>query len=274
MLFITEFDSIVIKKNSDCNFKRNLLDDGGHTSFFEYTDSAYLEDDFALSLQALQDTYDPGAGKRTASTAAAAKGVRAARTEKLGDASYMEQGDTAIFVFDQFVLDLDGWNEYYNNGGDLPVETDTYAAFHAALDKAAANPEIKNFVIDLSANEGGESFSMSAMVSLICGESDIRFEDTVTGERTCVSYLADTNLDGAIDEQSGGGSCSVQYCGMADGWLYTISNNIHLVNQAGEDIDSGVPVKENLVTEGENGSRDYSGFYDLDRIRNCINERG
>ena len=169
-------------------------------------------------------------------------------------------------------------------------------------------------MIDLSANEGGESFSMSAMVSLICGESDIRFEDTVTGERTCVSYLTDTNLDGAIDEQdpevsydltfvvltseytfssanamasilsdreitilgeqSGGGSCSVQYCGMADGWLYTISNNIHLVNQAGEDIDSGVPVKEKLVTEGEDGSRNYSGFYDLDHIRNCINERG
>ena len=100
------------------------------------------------------------------------------------------------------------------------METDTYAAFHAALDKAAANPEIKNFVIDLAAN--------------------------------------------------GGGSCSVQYCSTADGWLYTISNNIHLVNQAGEDIDSGVPVKESLVTEGEDGSRDYSKFHDLDYIRDCI----
>ena len=56
-------------------------------------------------------------------------------------------------------------------------------------------------LIDLAANGGGESFSMSAMVSLICGESDIRFEDTVTGERTCVSYLTDTNLNGAFDEQ-------------------------------------------------------------------------
>ena len=134
----------------------------------------------------------------------------------------------------------------------------------------------------------------------------------MTGEKTCVSYLTDTNLDGAFDEQdlsagydftfavltseytfssanamasilsdqgililgeqSGGGSCSVQYCGTADGWLYTISNNIHLVNQEGEDIDSGVPVEEKLVTESEDGSRDYSEFYDLDRIRDCMNE--
>jgi len=129
-----------------------------------------------------------------------------------------------------------------------------------------------------------------------------------------ISYLTDTNLDGAIDEQdlsvsydfnfavlnsegtfssanamasilsdrgipvlgeqSGGGSCSVQYCSTADGWLYTISNNIHLVNQAGEDIDSGVPVKENLVTEAADGSRDYSKFYNLDDIRKCFGEAG
>lgn len=135
-------------------------------------------------------------------------------------------------------------------------------------------------------------------------------EDTVTGEKTCVSYLKDTNLDGAFDEkdmavsydlnfavltseytfssanamasilsdegililgeQSGGGSCSVQYCGTADGWLYTISNNIHLINKAGEDIDSGVPVKESLVKEGENGSCDYSALYDPEHIRECI----
>ena len=289
-----------------------LLDDGGHTSFSDYYIAAYLEDDFAHSLQALQEQYDPGEGKRTESSAKAAKGVRAARAEKIGDASYVEQGDTAMFVFDEFVLDLDGWNEFYQNGAELPVETDTYAAFHAALDKAAANPEIRNFVIDLAANGGGESFSMSAMTGLICGESAVRFEDTVTGEKTCVSYLTDTNLDGAFDEQdlsagydftfavltsedtfsianamasilsdqgililgeqSGGGSCSVQYCGTADGWLYTISNNIHLVNQEGEDLDSGVPVEEKLVTESEDGSRDYSEFYDLDRIRDCMNE--
>ena len=70
------------------------------------------------------------------------------------------------------------------------------------------------------------------------------------------------------------GYATVKLPGTADGWLYTISNNLHLVNQAGEDIDSGVPVKESLVTEGEDGSRDYAGFYDLERIRNYINERG
>ena len=213
-------------------------------------------------------------------------------------------------MFNTFALDLDGWENYYNHGGALPVETDTYAAFHAALDKAATNPEIKNFVIDLSMNSGGESFAMSAMVALVCGESDIRFEDTVNGERTCVSYLTDTNLDGVFDEKdlevrydlnfavlasrqtfssgnamtsiladrgipvlgerSGGGSCSVQSNATAEGWIYSISNNIHLINAAGEDIDAGVPVIAELVTVSDDGTRDYSGFYDFDRIREHI----
>ena len=148
------------------------------------------------------------------------------------------------------------------------------------------------------------------MVALVCGESDIRFEDTVNGERTCVSYLTDTNLDGMIDEKdlevrynlnfavltsgqtfssanamasilsdkgipvlgerSGGGSCSVQSNSTAEGWLYTISNNIHLINKDGEDIDAGVPVSAELVTTGDDGTRDYSAFYDFDRLRECI----
>jgi hypothetical protein len=288
-----------------------LLDDGGHTAFYEHFEAALEEGSaFAEALEALQEQYDLGDGPRTAMKMAAMNGVKAARKEKFGDASYAELGDTAIFMFNTFRLDLDGWENYYHQGGELPVETDTYAAFHAALDKAAANPEIKNFVIDLSLNSGGESFAMSAMVALVCGESDIRFEDTVNGERTRVSYLTDTNLDGAIDEKdlevrydlnfavlasaytfssgnamasvlsdrgipvlgerSGGGSCSVQGNGTAEGWSYTISNNIHLINAAGEDIDAGVPVRAELVTVSDGGTRDYSAFYDINRIREQI----
>ena len=149
---------------------------------------------------------------------------------------------------------------------------------------------------------------MSAMAGLILGESSIRFEDTVTGEKTCVSYLTDTNLDGVFDEKdlevnhdltsavltsentfssanamasvlsdagivmlgkrSGGGSCALQYNSTADGWFYSISGSIHLINAAGEDIDSGVPVKEGLMKEGE--EKDYSVYYDFDRIRSCL----
>ena len=151
-----------------------LLDDGGHTSFNEYL-SAILDPEggtFTEALEALKEQYDLGdEGPRSALMMAALKGVRAAREETFGDTTYAELGDTAIYMFNTFGLDLDGWENYYHQGGELPVETDTYAAFHAALDKAAANPEIKNFVIDLSLNTGGESFAMSAMVALVCGES-------------------------------------------------------------------------------------------------------
>ena len=43
-----------------------------------------------------------------------------------------------------------------------------------------------------------------------------------------------------------------------------------LINAAGEDIDAGVPVSAELVTVGEDGTRDYSAFYDFERIREGI----
>ena len=42
---------------------------------------------------------------------------------------------------------------------------------------------------------------------------------------------------------------------------------IHLINAAGEDIDAGVPVAAELVTVLDDGTRDYSAFYDFERIR-------
>ena len=83
------------------------------------------------------------------------------------------------------------------------------------------------------------------------------------------SLLSDRGIP-VLGERSGGGSCSVQGNGTADGWSYTVSNNIHLINAAGEDIDAGVPVRAELVTAAEDGTRDYSAFYDFDRIREQI----
>ena len=56
----------------------------------------------------------------------------------------------------------------------------------------------------------------------------------------------------------------------AESWSYTISNNIHLINAAGEDIDAGVPVVAELVAVSDDGTRDYSAFYNFDRIREQI----
>ena len=83
------------------------------------------------------------------------------------------------------------------------------------------------------------------------------------------SILSDKGVR-ILGERSGGGSCSVQSNSTADGWIYAISNNIHLINAAGEDIDAGVPVSAELVTVGEDGTRDYSAFYDFERIREGI----
>ena len=90
--------------------------------------------------------------------------------------------------------------------------------------------------------------------------------ETFSSGNAMASILSDKGIR-ILGERSGGGSCSVQSNSTADGWIYTISNNIHLINAAGEDIDAGVPVRAELVTVSEDGIRDYSAFYDFDRIR-------
>ena len=93
--------------------------------------------------------------------------------------------------------------------------------------------------------------------------------ETFSSGNAMASVLSDKGIP-VLGERSGGGSCSVQGNGTAEGWSYTISNNIHLINAAGEDIDAGVPVRAELVTVSDNGTRDYSAFYDFDRIRECF----
>ena len=93
--------------------------------------------------------------------------------------------------------------------------------------------------------------------------------ETFSSGNAMASILSDRGIP-ILGERSGGGSCSVQGNDTAEGWSYSISCNIHLINAAGEDIDAGVPVSTELVAASDDGTRDFSAFYDFDRIRECM----
>ncbi len=69
-----------------------------------------------------------------------------------------------------------------------------------------------------------------------------------------------------IGERSGGGACAFLIRSTADGFTYTISGNYILRNAAGENTDDGVPVDVDLVKFNEDGEKDYSGFFDIDKL--------
>ncbi len=124
---------------------------------------------------------------------------------------------------------------------------------------------VKNIVLDLSNNGGGNADAAIFVISWFLGEADIALRDTFTGAQTNAMYLADVNLDGEFDEQdnvaegyrlyclttnssfscgnlvpaacrssgrvtligqpTGGGSCVVQPCTTAAGTLFQISGS-------------------------------------------------
>lgn len=292
------------------------LDDKSHTDFEDYMFFVMNPDDaFAASVLELEPEYGMETAPASVAFKEASRGTRAAKEEAFGaDAQfgtfYTEEGDTALFSFQTFKTNSDGWEDYYADEAGMPVENDSYAALVDAVRKADANPEIKNFVIDLTTNSGGEADAVAGICALLCGDSAFHSEDTLTGQRTTVSFKADRNTDGTIDaadddvsfdlnfavltcgssyssanllpqllhergiavigERSGGGPCAVEFGTTADGWRYTMSCNTQVTSDTWENIDGGVPVDIELVKTNDDGTRDYSGFYDLEAVGDAI----
>ena len=183
--------------------------------------------------------------------------------------TYFKKGDTAVCVFDSFnSRNEKAWKDYYSGQGPKPTventEKDDMVIFLDALDKANADPEVKNLIIDITANGGGSADIVMAMTSVIMGKSYISQDNSLTGQRSIVEYEVDRNFDGVFDEKdkevrydlnfavltsgtsfscgnlfpsmlkdngipvmgatSGGGACAIQAMCTADGFCFQISS--------------------------------------------------
>ena len=196
--------------------------------------------------------------------------VEALRPKVYGEGvTYVKKGDTAVCVFDSFnERNEQAWKDYYAGTGPMPTvenaPNDDMVIFLDALKKAAADPEVKNFVIDITANGGGSADIVLAMTSLILDKSYISQDNSLTGQRAIVEYEVDRNFNGVFDAAdkdvrydlnfavltspmsfscgnlfpsilkdngvpvlgatSGGGACAIQAMCTADGFCFQISS--------------------------------------------------
>ena len=196
--------------------------------------------------------------------------VAALRPKAYGEGvTYFKKGDTAVCVFDSFnSRNEKAWKDYYEGKGPKPTventENDDMVIFLDALDKANADPEVKNLIIDITANGGGSADIVMAMTSVIMDKSYISEDNPLTGQRSLVQYEVDRNFDGVFDEKdkdvhydlnfavltsgtsfscgnlfpsmlkdngipvmgatSGGGACAIQAMCTADGFAFQISS--------------------------------------------------
>ena len=248
------------------------LQDGGHTSIWSPNMSiagnknySYAQDYPAMHEHYLKEFYDPMYAYVTKINGI----LSPERDAILGEGkTYVKKGNTAICLFDSFSgTDKKAWNDFYSGKGPRPTVAtspeDPMAIFLDALEQAANDPEVKNFVIDLTQNGGGSSDVVVAMTSLMYNQSFVRAQNRVTGQNTVWFYDVDRNFDGKFDaldqlvhydlnfcvltnfrsfscgnlfpalckeagvliagEKSGGGSCGVGVYRTADGFKYQIS---------------------------------------------------
>ena len=128
------------------------------------------------------------------------------RQKLLKTDSYTKIGNTMYCIFDDFgPVDSKAWTAYYKGTGSLPAYNPQFrgdiCGIVEALDKAAADPEVKNFVLDLTCNNGGDLSVLLAITTLLAGKNTVTFDNVLTKQRVLYETLIDGNFDRVFDDK-------------------------------------------------------------------------
>lgn len=124
-----------------------------------------------------------------------------ARAAVYGDAvpGYEEVGDTAFITFDSFTQKRED-EEYYTAEIDPDNLQDTIELIiYANSQIKREDSPIKNIVLDLSNNNGGQASAAVCVMSWFLGDAPVALRDTLTGAQTNMIYNCDVDLDGYYD---------------------------------------------------------------------------
>ena len=228
-----------------------------------------------------------------------------------GYAIYMEQGDTAMYVLTgNYNIDRAGWTAY-ENGETNEKPQDSMGTFMQALDKAKANPAIKNFVVNIALCPGGESGISTTISKIISGQTYRHQFNELSGQDEVIHYDVDANFDRVFDEKdnevsypfnfavvasstsysaanylanmakdngvcllgetTGGGANSPQVTPEAEGQSFNLSARYKLMDKNNQHVDFGVE-PDYVLTQEKDGVKDYSQYFDLAAISKYVNE--
>jgi len=122
-----------------------------------------------------------------------------------GVPGYEEIGDTAFVTFDSFTFERDPEEYYELEDPDNPKDTAELILYaHRRITRP--DSPIKNIVLDLSLNGGGNSDAAIVAASWFTGEAKIALRDPNTGAETIAAYRTDLNLNGVTLSNPDGGA--------------------------------------------------------------------
>ena len=206
-----------------------LLDDGGHTmnGLANYAPESVYDEFAGRYREALSSASDKARqmvenfNKTLSERSTHSRGLRAKRDNNYGDNLYLksQDGQTAVFVMTSFMdLNTDGWRTYYasqhtaDDWKKLVDNTTTPDLLVQTVEvlKKARQEGVKNLVLDVSLNGGGEDDPTTAIVALL-GDKTAALRtnrvasswemDMLTRQYLTKNFLVDRNFDGLFDEQ-------------------------------------------------------------------------
>ena len=208
------------------------LDDGGHTSLSYGSSTSLMEDKESPVFQEFSKRvsdpnnvlgvyYNSKADGQIAKQQASAERM-AARDKAYNGQTYIKKGDTAVIVFDAFSANDPAWRDYFAGKGERPNTTDlipagdykgmvdAVAIASEGFERAKADPEVRNVVLDISNNGGGSLDVLEYIASAVCGRKHFQWQNTLTGQLEKEYFDVDRNLDGVFDEKDD----AVDYSGL------------------------------------------------------------
>ncbi len=134
--------------------------------------------------------------------------------------------DTAVIYFDSFKSDSERSPSYYLNPITEEDEAlSNYAFFYDCFKDIKKHDEVKNVVINICDNGGGEASALITILGFLSKDGEVRFttRDMITGAYNDEYYHVDTNLDGVADDKDGHGG-EYDYYIMCSGASYSCGN--------------------------------------------------
>ena len=173
--------------------------DDGHSGYLQ--SSWYSGDQKGAAILQMMADLGMSAMRRLSIQGRLQKTCTAARPD--GIPGYEEIGDTAFVTFNSFSMDRSETEEYYNlENPDDPQDTIELILYAHRQITREGSP-VKNIVIDLSLNGGGNATAAVFVTAWFAGRAVIDLRDPLTGAQSIVNYMADANLNGIFTNDPG-----------------------------------------------------------------------
>ncbi|WP_026493564.1 S41 family peptidase [Butyrivibrio sp. XPD2002] len=214
---------------------------------------------------------------------------------------YEEIGDTAYITFDKFITTT---QDYYKNPPDSNFSDTIGGMLYSYQQITRKGSPVKNVVLDLSLNTGGDVDAAAYVIGMFLGEGQYSLRNLFTDAMTTDYYYVDSDLNHEYDEKdslsgyklyclispvsfscgnlvpcifksshkvtllgqtSGGGTCCVLHMSTATGSVFQLSGHYQL-----SFVKNGVFYDIDKGTDPDYVISNLNNFYDRQKLTNYI----